>query len=220
MQKAVLNRNHHREYVLVYDSGPVYYSFHSHFEKQFKSVIEQWSARKAQCPRFSGHKASFPNDNQYDNPEDSGSDVPDDDEDAGEQQSQETRGGKQQHHRHSSSISQAAPQVPSTQLDASNLWASQEPEELHRLKTDSDDFERISHSSHRSPPAPPAPQDRQGEATRSSSKAPVPHQPRSPLSVETQDVGSHIGNAPPYQSRDMHEHKSRSKWVPKFLGGS
>lgn len=206
---------------MVYDKGEVYYSFHPDFEKDFKDVVKQWSARKAQCPRYSGHMAVFPNDNPYYDPEDSGSDVPDDDENTDERQSQETRGGKQQHRRHRSSISQPEQHVSSPQYDATNLWTSQEPEDLHRLKTNSDDFERVSDPSHRAPPAPNYPATRQGEVTRSSSKMPVSHQPHSTLPVESQDVRSQMGSGLSLRQRDAHEHKSRAKFsFSKLLGGS
>ncbi|KAI9781728.1 MAG: hypothetical protein M1839_005721 [Geoglossum umbratile] len=133
INKVVLNRNNHREYVLVYDAGPVYYSFHPDFEKQFKDVITEWSVKKRTCPESSTHRHSFPVGNQYDNPDDIGSEAADDD---AERRRQKIRAGKQPRHRKNSSITQ--PSVSPNHSNPSDLSNRAE-----RSRADSDEFEKV-----------------------------------------------------------------------------
>ncbi len=61
-QKAVLNRNNRKEYVLVFNEGYVYYSLHKTFEESFKGIIEEWSSGMRSCGvngKFSDHRALY-----------------------------------------------------------------------------------------------------------------------------------------------------------------
>jgi len=40
-QKAVLKCNNRKEYVLVFNEGPVYYSFHRDFVSSFKMIMDE-----------------------------------------------------------------------------------------------------------------------------------------------------------------------------------
>ncbi|KAI9774871.1 MAG: hypothetical protein M1840_000087 [Geoglossum simile] len=170
INKVVLNRSNHREYVLVYDSGPVYYSFHPDFEGQFKKVIEQWSVRKRMCPGSSQHRHSFPIDNQYNNPDDSGSEATDDEV---ERRRREIRVGKQPRHRKNSSMPQ--PSISPTYSDISDISSQNQSDTLRQLRPDPAEPGRT--------PDPKrslqyASASRTGMVTRHSSKVPVPFQSR------------------------------------------
>jgi len=75
INKAVLNPNNTKEYVLVYDSGPVYYSFHKDFVEPFKAVIDEWSAGMERCGRYPVHEVVYPFEGLHDNDHDSGIDI-------------------------------------------------------------------------------------------------------------------------------------------------
>jgi hypothetical protein len=75
LQKAVLNPHNAKEYVLVYDSGPVYYSFHKDFVEPFKAVIKEWSTGMERCGKYPVHDVIYPFEGLHDNDHDSGIDV-------------------------------------------------------------------------------------------------------------------------------------------------
>jgi hypothetical protein len=66
-QKTVLNCNNRKEYVLVFNEGPVYYSFHRDFVSPFKVIIEEWSSEMRSSERFPDHKPTFPSETHDDN---------------------------------------------------------------------------------------------------------------------------------------------------------
>ncbi|KAK4188452.1 hypothetical protein QBC35DRAFT_549412 [Podospora australis] len=48
INQAVLNPHHAREYVLAYNDGSVYYSFHEDFQKDFDRIARQWCGDRVQ----------------------------------------------------------------------------------------------------------------------------------------------------------------------------
>ncbi|KAK3317022.1 hypothetical protein B0H66DRAFT_310389 [Apodospora peruviana] len=46
INQVVLNPHHSREYVLAFDDGTVYYSFHESFQKDFDKIARQWCGNK------------------------------------------------------------------------------------------------------------------------------------------------------------------------------
>lgn len=172
INKVVLNRSNHREYVLVYDSGPVYYSFHPDFEAQFNKVIEQWSVEKRKCRRSTGHEPSYPAGNQYDNPDDSGSEVGDDEVEW--RMPEPRKGNKTHHHRHDTAVSQLSQASPNNSR-ISGLSTEHQPDNGRRLRADSEEYERITNPPQGIPPDVSA--SASGRVTRHSSKMPV----RTPL---------------------------------------
>jgi hypothetical protein len=53
IQQAVLNPHHALEYVLAFNNGKVYYSFHQDFQRDFERIARQWSEGKGVS--FQGH---------------------------------------------------------------------------------------------------------------------------------------------------------------------
>jgi hypothetical protein len=66
-QKAVLNCNNGREYILVFNEGPIHYSFHQDFMTTFKMIMEEWSSGMRISEKFPDHKPTYPSETHNDN---------------------------------------------------------------------------------------------------------------------------------------------------------
>ena len=151
LQKAVLNRNNHREYVLVYNEGSVYYSFHKSFVPAFKKVIEEWSAGMRKCERFPEHVATFPSEGQSDDIDDGGIKpafnklaIENDSDDDGLGARREKGAGKRSNRYRTSSQSQSMHTISPPHSHTSSTSDRTEPAGLHRLSTSSDNLAPIS----------------------------------------------------------------------------
>jgi hypothetical protein len=157
-QKAVLNRINPREYVLVYNEGPVYYSFHKSFVPLFKVVIEEWSAGMRRCGRFPDHVATFPSEGQSEEAAGGGinlalnklrKDNDSDDDNVGIKR--EKTAGRRTHRHQISSQSQAAQAVSPSHSSVSSASDRHEPAGLQRPRASSDDPATTDHNLPRSP---------------------------------------------------------------------
>jgi hypothetical protein len=213
-QKAVLNRNNREEYVLVFNEGPVYFSFHQDFLTPFKMIIEEWSSGMRSSGRYPDHKATFPSENRDDNEDQGDSDsassesATDDSGDDGNNMSRQNRRTAKEKNR---------PETSST----SNASAPEASGSSQRPRADSDDGGIIVNPV--SPPPPPhpplssTPQTPFVTASPSTERVPI-QQPSQPAGPVMQEPGPDEQPGPPRYTADPPRNRGHNR-IQSFKDG-
>lgn len=202
----MLNRQNPREYVLVYNSGAVYYNFHEDFVESFKAVIDEWSEGMRSSGR-PDHRPSFPFETLEDDDGDSLDEethnvsTGDDDSDGDHGILKPKKSpAKPSPLRRASSHSQPQATISSSRSYSSNVSGKDASENSQPLKTVSGDATAVSDQPVQAEAEVNPSNKGKAPVTRSSSVAPerVPNQPRSPLNeAEEEEEENPVDPSPP-----------------------
>jgi hypothetical protein len=127
-----LSRRNGKEYVLVYDHGPVYYYFHWEFVEKFRAVIREWSEGMRASGRYPEHEPTFNYGHDNDDDDEDGAeieaeDIESEDENVQDQLKHEKSPRQGPNSRRSSSQPQPRPTASSPRSSQSNTSVPNAP---------------------------------------------------------------------------------------------
>jgi hypothetical protein len=137
-----------KEYVLVYDHGPVYYYFDREFVERFRTVVREWSEGMLASGRYSEHEPTFNYGHDNDDDDEDGArvdaeDIESEDEN-GQHQLKHEKSPGQRPKSHSSSQSQPRPIAISPRSSRSNTSVPNAPGGVLQQESEANESKEVS----------------------------------------------------------------------------